>query len=56
MNARTCPSPGACWRQRFLAIARQAEAAGLRPAAGVRVRARPGLIGGRRVALPSARA
>ncbi|HXS53241.1 MAG TPA: hypothetical protein VN782_11970 [Usitatibacter sp.] len=55
MNARACPSPGACWRQRFLAIARQAEAGGSRAAAaGLRVRTRPGFLGGaRRIAAAS---
>jgi hypothetical protein len=56
MNARTCPSPGACWRQRFLAIARQAEAGGSRAVAGLRVRTRPGFLGGaRRLAAASFR-
>ncbi|HUJ01579.1 MAG TPA: hypothetical protein VLY46_15175 [Usitatibacter sp.] len=50
MNLRTCSSPAACWRQRFLAIARQAEAAEPRPAipAGLRVRTRTGYLVGRR--------
>ena len=50
MNLRTCLSPAACWRQRFLAIARQAEEAQPRPAAtgGLRVRMPRGFLAARR--------
>ena len=54
MNARTIPNPGAYWRERFLAIARQAQGLPARPAGG-RPRARPGLHGFMAVArLPGA--
>jgi hypothetical protein len=55
MNARTPILPGACWRRRFLAIARQAEEAGARaPAAPIGMR--PGLRRGEpRLFAPAAR-
>jgi len=54
MNPRSSAPSGACWRQRFLAIARQAQAAGPRPpAAGLRVR--PGFGAARRFGLAAPR-
>jgi hypothetical protein len=47
MNARTPILPGACWRRRFLAIARQAEAAAARAPASP-IGTRPGLRRGER--------
>jgi hypothetical protein len=44
MNPKTSPNPGACWRERFIAIARQSQGMPARPAGG-RYRARPGLHG-----------
>jgi hypothetical protein len=53
MNARIPILPGACWRRRFLAIARQAEAAGTRAPASP-IGTRPGLRRGERRASPIA--
>ena len=56
MNPRIPTSSGA-WRQRFLAIARQAQAAGPRPPApaGLRIRSRLGAPAGRRFGALAAR-
>ena len=56
MNMRAAHAAGNCWRERFIAIARQAEAAGPRPPAPAGLRVRPGLrAGGRRFAAAAIR-
>jgi len=58
MNPRTSSRPGAYWRERFVAIAREAQAALARPRGAIRVGIRPRLAGAaalRRFAAPHAR-
>jgi hypothetical protein len=58
MNPRSSPRPGAHWRERFVAIAHEAQAALARPHGRSRVGIRPRLAGAapeRRFAAPHAR-